>query len=619
MRIPAVTTCLALIIVLGLQPPTGSADQPKAKAAARSTPKRSSGKWQRIRQRGFFTVSVDPDNAPYSIRQEADPGIDVELARAVAKQLGLSARIHWINVRRETSLGKLLDGDCDVVMGLPVDPRLRNDDESTTGRILFTRPYYRTGYLVFVRKTGPKIAQIGKLTGEQTRRVGTQAGTLADFQLKQRGFRRKLFGTQQATLDGLAKRRIDFAYLWSNAAWFLRQPNNAGIEFIQPYRLEDWRNMAAAVERDDREFHDRLNRAFAELVRKGVVERLIKRYGLPYYPATMPAAKPPARPVGRRTGAVTGRGGLVLEDLLPLILFSTMLVEPQDPGNTASDKPEKPAVERRPPVPGKPINPFRSDKQAATEGGVLFRQYCVGCHGTTARGGKGPDLTDTRWLHGSSDANLFRVIRNGVRGTTMRGQTILVSDAKLWKIITFMRTLARSAQDPDWRPYIKGNPTKGEQLFYDPKGKSACAKCHSIRGRGGKAGPALSLISAQRSPRYLMESLVKPSADINPSYRTVVVVDDNGRTRTGLMVNEDNFSIQLRDPETSRLYSFSKQRLDSIRHQDTSLMPDKLVDELTVKQLHDLFAFLMTLDGQPRPATDGAPKKNTPGGGRDSE
>ncbi len=245
-------------------------------------------------------------------------------------------------------------------------------------------------------------------------------------------------------------------------------------------------------------------------------------------------------------------------------------------------------------------NPFTGNEKAIQEGGVLFRQNCVGCHGARGRGGKGPDLTDDRWQHGSRDEDLFRVIRSGVRGTTMKGLTVLVSDEKLWKIIAFVRTLARTADDPEWKPYQQGDPAAGQRLFFDAKGKAHCVKCHAVDGTGGNVGPALSHIAAQRSPRHIMESLVLPSADIDPNFEGVVVTTTSGRVITGLRVNEDNFSIQLREQDTGRLLSFFKHELESVQDQKKSLMPDNLVEQITVKELHDLFAYLMTLDKRPR-------------------
>src|SRR5437773_875263 len=96
-----------------------------------------------------------------------------------------------------------------------------------------------------------------------------------------------------------------------------------------------------------------------------------------------------------------------------------------------------------------------------------------------------------------------------------------------------------------------------------------------------------------------MESLVLPSADIDPNFEGVLVMTASGRVITGIRVNEDNFSIQLRDQETGRLLSFFKRELEQIQDQKKSLMPDNLVEQITVKELHDLFAYLMTLDGRP--------------------
>lgn len=242
-------------------------------------------------------------------------------------------------------------------------------------------------------------------------------------------------------------------------------------------------------------------------------------------------------------------------------------------------------------------NPVAGNEKAIREGGVLFRQNCVGCHGAKGRGGLGPDLTDTRWRHGSRDQDLFRVIRHGVRGTSMREASAFITDENVWKIVAFVRTLARTASDPEWQPYLKGDPVAGKKLFWDNKSKASCVKCHAVDGVGGNLGPVLSYIAAQRSPKHIMESLVLPSANIDPNFEGVVVMTKSGRVLTGIRVNEDNFSIQLREQETGRLISFLKHELTEILDQKKSLMPE-VVEQLTVKELHDLFAYLLTLDGR---------------------
>lgn len=256
---------------------------PMTQQARPAGPRKTAATWARIQRQGYFTVALDPDNLPYSAKVDAQPGFEVELAHALAKKLSLTAKIDWIGSRRETSLGKLLDGDCDLVMGLPIDPRLREDDEAAAPRIRYTNPYCRTGYLLFVRKNGPRLRRLQDVPENATNRIGTEAGSLGDFALKERGFKTMPHGSQAAALKALADSDIDYAYLWANAAWLVHSSKAKTLEVAQPFELADWRDMAAAVRRGNDEFVAQLNGALAALINEKVVERLLVRYGVPYY------------------------------------------------------------------------------------------------------------------------------------------------------------------------------------------------------------------------------------------------------------------------------------------------------------------------------------------------
>jgi len=82
------------------------------------------------------------------------------------------------------------------------------------------------------------------------------------------------------------------------------------------------------------------------------------------------------------------------------------------------EQPESTAAAPVKPQPPKELAP--EEKAALAEGQALFRGLCSGCHGGMGRGGKGPDLTDNRWLHGDRDEDISHVIKNGVPGTTMK-------------------------------------------------------------------------------------------------------------------------------------------------------------------------------------------------------
>jgi putative heme-binding domain-containing protein len=233
-------------------------------------------------------------------------------------------------------------------------------------------------------------------------------------------------------------------------------------------------------------------------------------------------------------------------------------------------------------------------QEALEEGQALFRGLCSGCHGGNGRGGKGPDLTDDRWIHGSGDDDIARVIRNGVPKTTMKQLGESLKEEKIRKLILFIRSLARAPGEPTWKPYLPGDARAGSKLFFDANSKAQCAKCHTVGGEGGRVGPALDRIASRRAAEFIMESILEPSKEIDPQYEAVQVLTKKGRTIMGLRINESNFSIQLRE-ENGQFHSLLKRDLDEVSVLKKSLMPENFAEQLTVKELHDLFAYLMTL------------------------
>jgi putative heme-binding domain-containing protein len=246
---------------------------------------------------------------------------------------------------------------------------------------------------------------------------------------------------------------------------------------------------------------------------------------------------------------------------------------------------------------GKPTadSPAPDDAVSLAEGQALFRGLCSGCHGGAGRGGKGPDLTDNRWIHGGTDQDIARVISNGVPKTTMKKMGDALKAEQIQKLIAYIHSLARSSTEGTWKPYLAGDPRAGHKLFFDQVGKPQCVKCHSVGGEGGRIGPALDRIASRRSPEFIMESILQPSSEIAPEYEAVVVATNDGRVITGLRVNETNFSIQIHE-ENGRFHSLLKRDLEQVKVLKKSLMPENLGDVLTVKDLHDLFAYLMTLE-----------------------
>ena len=250
-------------------------------------------------------------------------------------------------------------------------------------------------------------------------------------------------------------------------------------------------------------------------------------------------------------------------------------------------------------------NPLASDPNAAKLGEFEFRANCAFCHGLGARGGgRGPDLTRAQKKHGNSDADLFRTINEGVPGTAMppngaTQQGVGMTAEEIWQVISYIRSVqVKTSAAPT------GNAAHGKELF---TGSAACATCHMIEGKGGRLGPDLTATGSSRSVDYIVDSVRNPSRrlaqgiseamkEFSQEYESVTVVDDRGQKFQGVVLNEDNFTLQMLDTR-EQLHLFEKDKLRSVDKSRESLMPKYDEKMLPEKDLQDVVAYLLSLGG----------------------
>ena len=234
-------------------------------------------------------------------------------------------------------------------------------------------------------------------------------------------------------------------------------------------------------------------------------------------------------------------------------------------------------------------NPLANDPQAAGLGKGAFRIVCAPCHGIRAQGGRGPDLTRGVFNSGELDADLFKVIANGVPGTEMGAYGSRMDDDNIWRMVSYIRSVSHV----DATQTIAGDSSKGEELFWT---KGGCGGCHAVGNRGGRSGPNLTRTGRQRSAAYLRESIVEPSRDITPGYSTLTVIAKDGKKITGIERGLDNFTAQLTDL-AGNFYSFDKDAVRSVTREPKSLMPGNYSSLFTEQELNHLLAYLLTLKG----------------------
>ena len=142
------------------------------------------------------------------------------------------------------------------------------------------------------------------------------------------------------------------------------------------------------------------------------------------------------------------------------------------------------------------------------------------------------------------------------------------------------------------------DPTRGAKLFADARGAN-CGACHRAGEHGvGGIGPELSDLGLRVAPAAILESILQPSATIIEGYRVSTLVLDNGRSLTGLVLDDTPDTVRVIDIE-GRSTSVQKATIEERAVQQVSLMPAGYDRTLSPEELADLVAFLLA---QKRPA-----------------
>lgn len=148
----------------------------------------------------------------------------------------------------------------------------------------------------------------------------------------------------------------------------------------------------------------------------------------------------------------------------------------------------------------------------------------------------------------------------------------------------------QQARLEDLLGHIKeGNITRGQVIFNNQK--LACVVCHSMGYLGGKVGPDLTRIGGIRTERDLLEAIVFPSASFVRSYEPVLAVTTNGITHNGL-VKKDSTDELILTTGPNQEVRLQRDEIEEIQPSHVSVMPAGLDQQLSVRDLADLVAFL---------------------------
>ena len=227
----------------------------------------------------------------------------------------------------------------------------------------------------------------------------------------------------------------------------------------------------------------------------------------------------------------------------------------------------------------------KNSEPVSTRGKKTFASTCASCHGLDGRGGeRAPNIAERPRVQQLSDAQIFRIIENGIPGTGMPAFHALES-AEIKAVVIYLRAL----QGAKMAVKLPGDPERGQTIFF---GKAGCSTCHMVGGKGGFIASDLSMYARSHTVEQIRNGITSPTPNSDNSSRTVTATIRGGEKYAGRVRNEDNFSLQLQALDGT-FHFIAKSDLEELVVSQQPLMPSDYGSTLSAIELSDLVSYLI--------------------------
>jgi cytochrome c oxidase cbb3-type subunit III len=223
---------------------------------------------------------------------------------------------------------------------------------------------------------------------------------------------------------------------------------------------------------------------------------------------------------------------------------------------------------------------------AIDHGREQFISSCAFCHGSDATGGRGPDLVRSKLVADDNDGNLIgQVIRDGRPAGGMPAFTM--TPEQIADVAAFLHSQQQAAVHSrtmgsgnyPFSRLLTGNPVRGKAYF---DGAGGCTACHS------STGDLVHIVRKYEPVELELRMLYPRGVPV-----TVTVRLPSGEQVSGTLARLDEFDVALRDA-AGWYHSYSRRGVQVTVH-DPLAAHQALLNKLTQKQFHDLFAYLESL------------------------
>lgn len=226
-----------------------------------------------IKATGEIGVCAHPNSLPFASKTANPPGFQIEVGRALAKQLGVSLTPDWVLISYQVPRAA-----CDILLDMVDEPSAMDFG------IKLTKPYYRSGVGLAVPK-GSRIASFHDLNAHT--KVGVLVGSIAAMTLGKQHIGISIFGFEDDMLAALAAHEIDAAAVTPmSASYYIHQHPDAGFGFIPPDESQHdlvW-NISVGMRRPDPALRAAIEDALAHMEADGTLKTIYAHYGITLQP-----------------------------------------------------------------------------------------------------------------------------------------------------------------------------------------------------------------------------------------------------------------------------------------------------------------------------------------------
>ena len=228
-----------------------------------------------IKTRGALSVCAHANALPFASRADKPPGIQIEIARALARELGVDLEVAWVTVLFQRS-----SVNCDIVLDAIVDKEIQADSP-----VKVSKPYHRSGVALALPAGADGIKGFGDLGRDK--QVGVQVGSLAQMILSQQGLRTTPRGFEDEMVEAVAAGELDGAAVSAASVGYFNMTHpDRKVRLVYAYEQEPrlaW-NVAVGLRGSDSALRERIDMAVDKLLATGTIREIYARYGVEHRP-----------------------------------------------------------------------------------------------------------------------------------------------------------------------------------------------------------------------------------------------------------------------------------------------------------------------------------------------